>query len=344
MPLELVAVAPREPLLREYEERPLEPGTVRVVTEFAAPKHGTELGMYRGTSPFSLAQYDGERRIFVPRESEASHFPMPLGNMAIGRITELGSGTERYQVGDRVFGHLSIRETHSVPEDRLQPAPEEISPEQIVCWDPAEFALGAIRDANIRLGDVVVVFGMGAIGLMVAQMAKLGGAADVIVVDLLENRRQLALDLGADLALNPTEVDVAITVQDRHGGRGADVAIEASGAYPALHEAIRTAGIGGMVTPLAFYQGEARGLRLGEEAHMNRVTLHFTRSITDPNRDHPLWDSRRIKEQSFALLRDGQIRVDGVIAPIVPLAEAADAYRWIDEDPGRCVKIGVTFQ
>ena len=344
MPLELVAVAPREPVLREYQQEPtVGPGMVRLRTQFAAPKHGTELGAYRGTSPFSVARYDSQRQIFVPREASGPQFPLPLGNMAIGEVTEVGEGVSRFQPGERVFGHLSIRETHTVPEGRLEPAPAGMSPEEIVCWDPAEFAFGAVRDAKVRLGDRVVIFGMGAIGLMALQMARLSGAADLIAVDPLANRRELALQLGADLALNPTAGDVSIAVQDRLGGRGADVAIEASGAYPALHEAIRVVGIGGMVAPLAFYQGEARGLRLGEEAHLNRVTLHFTRAITDPNRDHPLWDSARIKRQAFELLRAGRVSVAGVVAPIVPLREAADAYRWIDEQPGRCVKLGVRF-
>src|SRR5712692_1874882 len=58
MPRELVAVAPREPVLREYAELPLQPDQIRIRSEFSAPKHGTELGRYRGTSAFNRARYD----------------------------------------------------------------------------------------------------------------------------------------------------------------------------------------------------------------------------------------------------------------------------------------------
>ena len=70
MPKELVAVAPRQPVLREYEDRPVPAGSVRVQVEFGAPKRGTELTAYYG--------YNNP------------NFPLGLGNMCVGRIVEIG--------------------------------------------------------------------------------------------------------------------------------------------------------------------------------------------------------------------------------------------------------------
>lgn len=343
MPRELVAIAPREPVIREYELPELQPNQVRVRSQFSAPKHGTELGMYRGTSAFSRGTWDPELLIFRRREGEPPGFPMHLGNMAVGIVTEVGAQVTRFKVGDRVFGHMPIREVHTVREDRLLPAPEGMSPEAIVYWDPAEFALGAVRDANIRLGERVAIFGMGAIGLMAAQMAKLSGAEWLAVVDPLENRRQAALRHGAHAAYDPREVDVGETIKRETGG-GVDVAIEASGAYPALHEAIRCTHLCGLVVPLAFYEGDARGLFLGEEWHMNRITMRSSRSISDPNRDHPMWHSKRIADYAFQLLREGRLSVEGLVSPIVPFDECADAYRRIDEAPGESIKLGIVHE
>lgn len=343
MPRELVAIAPRTPVLREYEEPELQPRQVRVRSEFSSPKHGTELGLYRDTSPFSRRRYDPEWQLFLSREEPTSGFPLPLGNMTVGTVVEVGPEVRQFQVGDRVFGHLPIRETHTVAEARLHPMPPDMTPEQVVYWDPAEFALGAVRDANVRLGDRVAVFGLGAIGFMVLQMSKLSGAEWVVAVDPLPNRRELALQHGADEVLDPAAVDVGLTIKQMTGKRGVDVAIEASGSYAALHEAIRCLHFGGLVVPLAFYQGEATGLRLGEEWHLNRITMCSSRSISDPNRDHPHWDSQRIKECAFRLLREKKLSVAGLIAPIVPLDQAAEAYRLIDEAPERCVKLGIVY-
>jgi len=345
MPKELVAIAPRTPVIREYEEQPLKPNEVRVQSEFSSPKHGTELGVYRGTSPFSVRRWDSELQMFLPREGIAAPgFPMALGNMTVGRVTEVGEAVKRLKVGERVFGHYPIRETHAVAENRVEGvAPEGMTSEAIVYWDPAEFALGAVRDGNVRLGDRVAVFGLGAIGQMVAQMCRLSGALEVIVVDPIERRRVQAIKHGATVALNPLECDVGLEIKLATGKVGVDVSVEASGAYPALHEAIRCTALGGTVVPLAFYVGEAKGLRLGEEWHMNRVTVLSSRANTDPNRGHPVWDNKRIRGTAFELLRTQKLKVDGLVDPIVPFDESDEAYKRIDEHPEESIKLGVTY-
>ena len=126
-------------------------------------------------------RFHPEYRIFVPAEGEAvTPFPRRLGNMAVGTVTEVGGAVTRFKVGDRVYGHLPIRETHTVPEDGprksmasdrreqgLHLVPPELSPEQVVLLDPAHFALAAMRGAKVRVGERVAVFGLGAIGLLI---------------------------------------------------------------------------------------------------------------------------------------------------------------------------------
>ena len=70
-----------------------------------------------------------------------------------------------------------------------------------------------------------------------------------------------------------TQGDLALAVREHTKGRGADRVIELTGAYPALHQAIRVAGAGGTVIAAGFYQGPATALALGEEFHHNQVTL-----------------------------------------------------------------------
>jgi threonine dehydrogenase-like Zn-dependent dehydrogenase len=85
------------------------------------------------------------------------------------------------------------------------------------------------------------------------------------------------------------------------------------------------------------------GLRLGEEAHHNRATIRFTRSISDPNRDHPLWDRERVLRVTEALMQSGRVRVEGLVQPVVPFSESAEAYRRIDEAPQESIKLGVVY-
>ena len=123
-----------------------------------------------------------------------------------------------------------------------------------------------------------------------------------------------------------------------------DVTIEASGAYPALHEAIRACHFGGRCVPLAFYQGEGSGLRLGEEWHMNRIDMISSRSCSDPNRDHPMWDNGRIRQVAFELLKSGRLEVEGIVSPVVKFDELLEAYPLIDTHPERVVKLAARYE
>jgi threonine dehydrogenase-like Zn-dependent dehydrogenase len=371
MPRELVAVAPRTPVLRDYEDPPLGATQIRIRTELASPKHGTELVGYRNDLVASRP-YDYAWGAVMPRPPEESlkNFPMRLGNMAVGVVTDVGSDVSRFSVGDKVFGHLPIRETHTVEETRADPLPQGLSPVAAVCLDPVVMAL-AIRDGGIKLGDRVAVFGLGAIGLIAVQLARIAGAAQVIAIDPLANRRELAKAFGADVLLDATERDgdTGLAIRDltgplrpEHRERmerrlvggyveratqtsqlGVDVAIETSGSVRALQQAIRSVHFGGTVCVVSFYGRDAAGLLLGEEFHINRVQMVSVRAESLPMRDAPAWTLDRLAQLGIEWLVSGRIRTDGIITPIVPFAESADAYRMIDEHPERSIKLGVRF-
>lgn len=361
MPRELVAVEPERPVLQEYEEKPLDENEVRIKTEFSASKHGTELHLYRGGSPFQDKRFSPAYRMFLPREHTTSIFPLPLGNMSVGTVTEVGRKVSRFEVGDKVYGHLPIRETHIVGENRIVPEemslgtgsrehqihmlPEGMSPQEAVCLDPAHFALAAIRDANVRLGEKVAVFGLGAIGLMTIQMARLSGAELVFASDPLPNRRKLAQEYGADEVLDPTSCDVGFEIKKTTGKKGVDVAIEVSGSYAALQDAIRSVHYSGLVVTASFYQGQASTLRLCEEWHLARITMRSSMPVWgNPNRDYPMWDDRRLEDTVFRLMGNKKLTADGMITPTYPFEKSVEAYKFINEHPDQCIKLGITYE
>jgi len=349
MPRELVAVAARTPAIREYQDQPLKPGEIRVRTLFGSPKHGTELHMYRGDSPFGDSHWDPVGHVFLPGAAEQGGFPRPLGNVAVGLVSEVGPGVEGVAVGDRVAGYGPLRETQrwawgtpgAYPGVRKMPP--NMSWQSAVCLDPATVALGGIRDGNVRVGDRVAVFGLGAIGLMAVQLARVAGASFVAAVDPLAARRAVAQKTGADLVLDPTEVDAGLEIRRATGGAGVDVSIETSGSARALHQAIRGLAFGGTVAVTAWYNEFRGGLDLGREAHLNRPTLVFTRAESEPHRDHPRWNNRRQADAAWHLLAAGRLVGEQVVQPVVPFDRAVEAYREIDEHPERSVKLGVTF-
>jgi threonine dehydrogenase-like Zn-dependent dehydrogenase len=227
MPRQLVAVAPRKAALLDYEEPEIGRHQIRVRVEYASPKHGSEVGVFRGEDPFAADLFDEDWRLFLTRKDTLGNTqdgdgPV-LGNQWVGIVVEKGDGVRRFSVGDRVCGYGGIRETQVLDtEDNpfLLPVPEGMPWKSALCLDPAQFALGGIRDGRVRLGDRVAVFGLGAIGAIAAQMAKVAGAEYVALVDPIQKRRDAAVAVGPDAALDPLCEDVGSSSSGPRTGPG----------------------------------------------------------------------------------------------------------------------------
>lgn len=94
---------------------------------------------------------------------------------------------------------------------------------------------------------------------------------------------------------------------------------------------------------VSFYGREATGLLLGEEFHINQLELISVRAESLPMRDAPGWTLNRMVRLGLDWLVEGRIRTEGIISPIVPFAESAEAYRAIDETPADSIKLGISF-
>jgi len=346
LPKELVVIAPRTPILREYEEGLLGPREIRIKSRLSAEKHGTSLAVYRGLS--SLKTFDPQMGIFLPSAAGSGQpltsFPISLGNMTVGIVTDVGDEVTQFRRGDRAYGYLPIRETHTVGEDRAKRAPPELKDEELVCIDPSVVALMAVRESGLRIGDTVAILGAGAIGLMAVQISKLSGAARIICVEPIEMRRRAAEKFGADTSLDPRERDVGLEIKRLTDGKGVDVSLETSGSYHALQSAIRATCYGGMIVPVSWYHGEPKGLDLGEEWHFNRqVMVSGARVESEPYRDYPRWDEKRVYNSVIDLFRKKSLTAEGLLTPIVRLEDTVEAYRMIDEKPEASIKLGVRY-
>ena len=344
MPRKLIAVAPSKPILQEYQDIEPNDDEVFVRTEFTACKHGTEAALFHGTAEWAKMARDPQTGLFVKPAEPKRLFPVNLGNMFIGVIEKVGDNVKDFRVGDRVFGRSGARDTYTLPPARIRKAPEGMPNHAVVCLDPAEFALGAVRDGNVRIGERVGVFGLGAIGLMAVQFARLSGAEVIFAVDPVASRRRLALDMGADVALDPKRTDVAVKIRKATGGIGLDVAIEYSGIPSAINDAIRSVGYGGTVAEGAVCKPASSDLRMGNEFHWNRINIVSTRACSQPTPDHPRWSHDRIAETAFRLLKEGRVKTEGIVRPIVPFAKAPQAYAKIDKQPGKYIKLAFTHQ
>lgn len=349
MPQDLQLTGPRALQFGTYREAPLEPNQIRAQAVLSGISHGTELNIYRGTSPFQDKHFDTDLRLFLAGPDRIDYMNY-LGYEWVGQVTEVGAEVTHLKPGDLIHMPLPHRETHTfVPEDwpnrgRIEALPPEVTPEQAILLALAGVALQTVHDARIKTGDRVVIFGLGAIGLLAVQLARITGAGWIDVVDPIAIRRDLAITYGADRALDPTACDVGYEIKSASEHRGADVAIEVSGHYAALHEAIRSVRKAGTIVAGGYYQGGGTALRLGEEWHHNRVTMLSSMAVWDcPHRDYPAWDRTRIHATVTDLLAQGRLTTEGIITHRIPFTQASDAYTLIDKHAEQTVKVVLTY-
>ena len=136
----------------------------------------------------------------------------------------------------------------------LAPVPDGLSDEQVLmCPDIMSTGFAGAEAANIRIGDIVVVFAQGPIGLCATAGARLRGASTIIVVDGVDQRLDVARRMGADVTLNFRSVDVVDDILKLTGGRGVDASIEALGTQTTFEQALRVLKPGGTLSSLGVY-------------------------------------------------------------------------------------------
>lgn len=339
---------PQHVIIREAQEPELQADQVRIRTEFAAIKHGTEFHLFSGQSPFRDRRFDADLRLFVkkdPAESADTLVGHYVGNMIVGTVIEKGSSVTGFKVGDRVYCYSSACDLVTKAEKDVALLPEAMNEADAVCLDPSLYAFVAVRDSRAGIGDYVVVSGLGAIGLFIVQLLKLSGSLHIIAIDPIEKRRRLATTFGADLTLDPTQCDVGLEVRRYLGQEGADIAIEASGNYMGLYGAMRTVRNCGRIVTLGYYKGRDSVLELGAEWHHNRLEMISSMPVWgNPMRDYPLWNEARVRETLIALFSKKALTSDGILDPIVDFSDAAEAFLDIYHNPVNAIKLGIRFQ
>lgn len=341
----LVVESPKKTQIREETIDDLRDDEVLISSIISTFKHGTEMSVYHGSSSFLDKEFSLENRIFTNKDAstdKSSFYPCSIGNMTVGRVEKLGKKVNSFSVGDMVFGWLPIADLHKTSANKLKKL-GKLTPKQALCIDPASFALGAVLDGDIRYGDKVLITGLGAIGLITIQYCKLFGAT-VYASSSFECRRKLALDYGADFILDSTETnDLGLEIKKLTQG-GVDRAIECSGRYSKLHQAIRATKQCGSVVCLGFYSGGASELYLGEEFFHNRISL--IASLPDwqnPVRTRiPLF-----REDLYKLviqdLIGKKIKIDGLLQPKYSFENAIEALHNISKHPQTVVKILIEY-
>jgi 2-desacetyl-2-hydroxyethyl bacteriochlorophyllide A dehydrogenase len=316
------------------------PGQIRIATLFSGISAGTEMNVYRGRAPMWRMHRDSGTGLFAESDSPDWTYPLVYGYANVGRVVDAGEGVTSPSVGDIVFSYTAHQSIVVADAAGTVPVPKSLEPKHAVVNSNLNTALGGVLDARPSLGDAVVVSGLGVIGLLLVQLVRRAGAGLVVAVDRVEFRRELAKRLGADLVLDPGS-GVAEKVRGATGNRGADIVIEASGAAPALNEAIRTAGFAARVIALSWYGGTFESLNLSGEFHHNRPRIISSQVGSINPELGPLWSTARRQEVVTRLLTE--LELAPLFTHEFPIERAAEAYAAVDSTAEGLVQCVLTY-
>ena len=336
--------APGVAELFSYEEEPPVDGQFRVDTLFTGLSAGTELTFLKGTNPYLHSSWDADRGVFLPGVPSRT-LPIPsLGYMEAARVVE--SRTDRVAEGDVValtYGHrtghvLDDTALHVVLPDALDPLlgvyVAQMGP---IC---ANGVLHAAADAvgprpDLQLGDGVrdrrvLVTGGGVVGLLTGLFARAAGAAEVALADPDPQRLAAAERLGLVPVVDdaPDAVWRWCAERWRSGPQdvGADVVFQCRGQASVLAAALQAVRPQGTVIDLAFYQGGAPELRLGEEFHHKGVAIRCAQIGRVPRGLSGSWDRARLSAVTLDLLAEhGDAVREHVVTDVVPFEDGPAA-------------------
>ncbi|HEY8187596.1 MAG TPA: alcohol dehydrogenase catalytic domain-containing protein [Pyrinomonadaceae bacterium] len=312
---------------------------------------GTDLHIVRGEYPVAPGLVIGHEPVGVIEELGEGVTGYELGDrVLVGAITpcgqcrgclsghssQCGHGDGYEALGGWRFGNSingAQAEYLRVPyaQANLAKIPDELTDEQVVLLaDIASTGFGGAESAHIKIGDSVVVFAQGPIGLCATAGAKLMGASLIIGVDEDEHRLVMSKQMGADVTLDYRSVDVPAEVKRLTGG-GADVAIEALGTQQTFESSLRSLRPAGTLSSLGVYSGK---VEIPYEAFAAGIGDHKIVTTLCPGGKERM---RRLME----VVRHGRVDLKPLLTHRFRLEDISDAYELFGERSDGVLKVAI---
>ena len=314
-------VAPRRVEVQATDVRLPADGEVLVRTRWSGISGGTEMLAYRG-----------ELDPHAPRDETLGslggrfEYPFAYGYSCVGEVVT--SRVHGLPEGVTVFAFHPHQDVFSIAGTDVVGV-EDVDGRVATLFPLVETALQVTLDAGPRLGEPVVVSGLGPVGILVAATLQQAGAT-VVGADPRADRREAATGFGI-LALDVTGIDEVVDAMT--SGAGVPLVVEASGHPSALAHALDLLAHEGEVLVCSWYGTKEVTLPLGGAFHRRRLQIRSTQVSTIPSHLAGRWDVARRREAAMDLLRELPVKL--LATHEVPFERAADAYAALDRaEPG----------
>ena len=279
-----------------------------------------------------------------------------LGHECAGEVAEIGSGVKSLKVGDRVAlepgktcGKCEFCKTgrynlckdveffatppyHGVfcnyvshPEDMCFKLPENVSNVEGALVEPLSVGLHAANQGGVKLGDTVIIYGSGCIGLVSLLASKAMGASKIILIDVLENRLKTALKLGATHVINPKEVDVLKTVAEITEGKGAHVVIDTAAAEVTVKQTVDVLKTGGTIVLV--------GMTVNDE-----VSFNFMKLMGKEGTLKTIFRYRNLYPVAINAIASGAINVKDIVSHEFDFEDTKEAFDFVVNNAQDVVK------
>jgi NADPH:quinone reductase-like Zn-dependent oxidoreductase len=349
--------------LRFFEEPspPLDEGQFRVATLYSGLSAGTEISFLRGTNPYLVSCWDDDLCVFSADGTPQAAYPVrSLGYMETGRVVESRSDT--VAEGDLVAMRYGHKTGHvGGPGDICVPVPDDVDPVLgIYVAQMGPICANGLLHAAAQLcgpgvdelgegvrGQKVLVVGAGVVGLLTGLLARHHGADEVVMADPTPDRLDAARKLGLDVI--DERADEAWRVckdRWRHGprDRGADLVFQCRGRTSCLAGALRALRPQGTVIDLAFYQGGADDVHLGQEFHHNGLTVCSAQIARVPRGLSDRWDRPRLSRETLGLLAaHGPAIREALVTDVVDISEAMEAMTALSDRRRHAIQVVFRF-
>jgi alcohol dehydrogenase len=315
---------------------------------------GTDSHIWRKEYPVSEGRIVGHEPAGVIHELGVGVVGYEVGEkVVVGAITPCGTcffclngqwaqcagyGNEWEPIGGWRLGnsmHGVQAEYFKVPyaQANLARIPEGLAEEDVLLvTDIASTGISGAESAGVRIGDAVVVYAQGPIGLCATAGAKLMGASLVIGVDSLDYRLEMTRKMGADVVINFNEQDPVAEVKRLTEGRGADVAIEALGKQQTFENCLRSVRPGGTVSSLGVYAGK---LEVPLEPFIYGIGDVKVVSTLCPGGKERL---RRLME----MVKNGRLNLRQLLTHSFKLDQIVEAYELFSNQRDNVLKVAIT--
>ena len=278
--------------------------------------------------------------------------PLPLGYCNCGVVLEVGPGVHDLQPGDRVISNGPHAEVVCVPRNLCAKVQQGVSDEEAAFTVLASIALQGVRLAQPALGEKIVVFGVGLIGLLTVQLLRASGC-EVLAVDMNAERLKIAESFGTKAVNAGAGADPVAAAEAWTSGCGVDgVIITASAKADAImHQAAECCRKRGRIILVGVVGLDLRRDDFYKKELTFQVSCSYGPGRYDEKyeqggQDYPLgyvrWTEGRNFEAVLGAMASGQLRLGDLITHRFPLADALSAYQKIQTD-SRCLGVVLEY-